>query len=201
MKILKSNHKNVYKTAIKAIKDGKVLICPTDTVYGLICDATNKKAVEKLFKIKKRPLKKPIPIFAKDLKMAKDLVVIGKKEENFLKKVWPGQVTIILKRKKKTKLFGVDKETIALRIPDYRLINLLLKRINRSLTGTSANLSGKPASGKIKETVSQFKNQKYQPDLVLDAGSLPKRLPSTIIDLTGRKIKIIREGSIKILNL
>ena len=71
MKLTKKNFEKIIKIAEKSIKEGKVLICPTDTVYGLIADATNKKAVEKIFKIKKRPLKKPIPIFVKDIKMAK----------------------------------------------------------------------------------------------------------------------------------
>ena len=101
MIILKANKKNlkeVIKTAIQLIKKGEVIICPTDTVYIPAADATNKKAVRKVFLIKKRPLKKPIPIFVKDLKMAKKIAKINKKQEEFLKRVWPGKVTAILER-------------------------------------------------------------------------------------------------------
>ena len=94
------------------------------------------------------------------------------------------------------RLFG-SKKTIGLRIPNYKLINILLKELNKPLTGTSANISGKPASTKIKEVLKQFENKKHQPDLIIDAGNLPKSLPSTIIDLTKQPPKILRERDIK----
>jgi len=193
LKISKKNLKKLVKIAKNSIKKGEVLVCPTDTVYGLICDATNKKAVKKLFKIKKRLKEKAIPIFVKDIKMAKNLAKIDKKQEKFLKKVWPGKVTLVLKRKRGQKIYGVDKKTIGLRIPKYKLVNVLLKKLNRPLTGTSANISGKPPSTKIKEVMRQFKNQKIQPDLILDAGNLKPSKPSTVIDLTKKKPKILRK--------
>src|SRR4030042_4778590 len=102
MQILKlnwENFKEIVKIITQSIKEGKVIICPTDTVYGLIADATNKKAVNKIFKIKKRPRNKPIPVFVKDLKIAEKLAYINKNQGKFLKKVWPGKITIVLKRK------------------------------------------------------------------------------------------------------
>lgn len=192
LKQSKKNLKEIVAIITKEIKQGKVVICPTDTVYGLVAAATNKKAVERIFKIKKRPKKNPLPIFVKDIKAAKKLAKIGKKEEEFLKKNWPGKITVVLKRNK-VKLYGVDKKTIALRIPKYKLINDLLKKTNLPLTGTSANISGKPAPNKIKETLKQFENQKNKPDLVIDAGNLKKSKPSTIIDLTASKHRILRK--------
>ena len=198
LKITRKNFKKVVETTIKLIKEGEVIICPTDTVYGLICDATNEKAVEKLFKIKKRTKRKPIPIFVKDLKMAEKFADIDKNQEKFLKKVWPGKITTVLKRKNKLPkiLFGRTK-TIGLRIPNYEIINQLLMIINSPLTGTSANISNFPPSTKIKEVLKQFKNQpptKFgggQPDLIIDAGNLPKSKPSIIIDLTEFPPKIL----------
>ena len=192
--------------ATEAIKTGKVVVCPTDTVYGLIADATNRDAVQRTFRIKKRLKKNALPIFVKNLKMAKDLAEINKKQERILKKIWPGKVTVILKKKSRIKIFGADKKTIGLRIPNYKLVNILLEKLNRPLIGTSANISGKPASTRIKEVLKQFKNpapkgrgslnkvewQKIKPDLVLDAGNLPKRKPSKVIDLTGKNVKILR---------
>lgn len=193
LKISKKNFRKVVKIASRLIQEGKVLVCPTDTVYGLICDATNKRAVKKLFDIKKREIKKPIPIFVKNIKTAKKFARIDENQEEFLKEVWPGKVTVVLKRKKGDRLYGIPKETIGLRIPNYKLINQLLLIINRPLTGTSANISGKPSSTKIKEIIKQFRNQKYQPDLMIDAGNLPESRPSTVIDLTGRKPKVLRK--------
>jgi len=196
MRILKISPKNfqeVIKKTIKSIQKGKVIVCPTDTVYGLLCDATNKKAVEKIFRIKRRPRGKPIPIFVRDIKTAKSLAFIDRSQVKFLKKVWPGKITVILKPKRKSlKGIGKPKKEIGLRIPNFKLLNFLLKKLNRPLTGTSANISGKPASGNLKEVMRQFKDKKHQPDLVIDAGNLPKSKPSTVLDLTIWPPKILR---------
>lgn len=185
------------KMAARLIKEGKVIICPTDTVYGLICDATNKKAIKKLFQIKKRPSNKPIPIFVKDIKMAKKFAIVNKRQEEFLKKVWPGKATVILKKKKRgPEIFFGGKETIGLRIPKHKFVNQLLAAVNRPLSGTSANISSQPHSTKIREIIKQFENKKFQPDLIIDSGNLKPSKPSTTLDLTGLKIKILREGAI-----
>lgn len=196
MKVVKVTRKNfaeIIKETTKSIRQGKVIVLPTDTVYGLICDATNKRAVKKLFKIKKRNKKKPLPIFVKDIKLAKKLAFINKKQEKIIRKSWPGKITVILKRKKGQELYGLDKNTIAVRISGHKLINSLFKTANAPLVQSSANISGKLASTKIKEIFAQFKNQKNQPDLIIDAGNLPKSRPSKVIDLTGKKMKILRK--------
>lgn len=197
MQTIKINPKKLEKTKliliINLLKKDKVIIFPTDTVYSLAADATSKKAVKKVFQIKKRSPNNPIPIFIKDIRMAKKLAIIDKIQEKFLKTVWPGKITVVLRRRKsKIKLFNVDQKTIALRIPNFKPVNFLLKKLNRPLVGTSANISGKPASGNIKKVLSQFKNQKHQPDLVIDAGNLPKRKPSTVLGLTVSPPKILR---------
>ena len=193
LKISKKNFQEVIQETIELIKKGKVIICPTDTVYIPIADATNKKAIKKVFQIKKRYQKNPLPIFVKNIKMAKKLARIDKVQEKFLKTVWPGKVTVVLKRKKKKiKLFGVNKKTIALRIPNFKLTNFLLEKLDRPLVGTSANISGQPSSGDIKEVLRQFQGKKHQPDFVIDAGSLPKSQPSIVLDLTTFPPKILR---------
>jgi len=196
MSILKVDQRNlqtIVKIMVKSIKQGEVMVCPTDTVYGLIADATNEKAVKKLLKIKKRNTQKPIPIFVKDLKTAKKFALIDKNQEKFLKKVWPGKVTVVLNREGKLpKVLFRNKKTIGLRIPDYKIINQLLLIINRPLTGTSANISGQPPSTKIKEVISQFKNQKFQPDLIVDAGNLKPGKPSIVLGLIIWPPKILR---------
>ncbi|MCH8741799.1 threonylcarbamoyl-AMP synthase [Patescibacteria group bacterium] len=187
------NFKDATEIVIGLIKEGKVIIFPTDTVYIPVADATNKKAVRKVFQIKQRSQKTPFPIFVKDIKMAKKFARIDKTQEKFLKTVWPGKITVVLKRRKtKTKLYGVAKDTIALRIPDFKPVNLLSEKLKIPLVGTSANISGKPASGNLKKILSQLRNKEYQPDLVIDAGNLPKSKPSTVLDLTTLPPKILR---------
>jgi len=197
MKILKISSQKLEKAKLISIaallKQGKVIIFPTDTVYIPLADATNRKAVKKVFLIKKRSQKNPLPLFVKDIKAAKKLAKINKIQEGFLETVWPGKITIVLKRKKtKINLFGVGRKTIALRIPNFKPVNFLLGILGKPLVGTSANISGKPASGNLKEVLSQFKNKKHQPDLVIDVGNLPKRKPSTVLDLTTFPPKILR---------
>ena len=85
--------------ATLVLKKGGVVICPTDTVYGFLADASNKKAVDKIYKIKKRPKSDPLSIFVKDLKMVGELAEINEKQAKTLKKYWPGKYTFILKRK------------------------------------------------------------------------------------------------------
>ncbi|MGA2418398.1 MAG: L-threonylcarbamoyladenylate synthase [Candidatus Staskawiczbacteria bacterium] len=182
MKIVKIQ-KNPINEAVEFLNNGGVVICPTDTVYGFLADAGNRKAIEKIFKIKKRPKNKPLAIFVKDLKMAKGLAQIDAKQEKILKSKWPGKFTFVL---------PTGNGTIALRIPKYKFLNDLLKKINKPLVQTSVNISGRPALTKIKDIVKVFETQKNQPDLIIDGGNLPKTNPSTIIDLSGAKIKKIR---------
>lgn len=193
IKITKQNYSREIERAVKAVRAGKILVLPTDTVYGLVCDAMNRGAVNRLFKIKNRPKRKPLPIFVKDIKMAKRFAYIDKQQEDFLRKHWPGRVTTILKRKNRLadSLFGKEK-TIGLRIPDYPFLNRLLDKINRPLTGTSANISGRPPRWSAKAVIAQFKNRKYKPDLVVDAGRLPARKPSRVLDLTNLPYELIR---------
>ena len=195
-----AKQQKVLNKAILAIKKGKVIICPTDTVYGFLSDAKNKKAVDKIFKIKKRSKQKPLPIFVKNFEMAKSIAIIDKNQESFLKKVWPGAVTVVLKtslrqgygmarEKQNIKLYGISKKTIALRIPKYKFLNNLLKKINKPLVQTSVNISGKPPLKNIKEIIEKFSKLDI---LIIDAGNLKKSKPSKIIDLTNKNKKILR---------
>lgn len=182
LKIKKQNLSGIVKEAAEAIKGGQIVVCPTDTVYGLICDATNKKAVRKIYKIKQRPKNKLLPVFVKDLEMAKKIIRINPGQEKLLKKVWPGSVTVV-----------IQKEQSALRVPKYRLITDIIKKLNRPLSETSANISGEPPTAKIAEVLQYFKRHKHKPDLVLDAGDLKTSKPSRVVDLTGSKPKVLRK--------
>jgi len=184
--------------SIKVIKEGGVIVFPTDTVYGLVCDTTSQKAIQKLFQIKKRDLKKPIPVFVKNIETAKQIATISEKQERFLENVWPGKVTVVLKAKIDFPqgVLGEDK-TIGLRIPDYAPLNALFNKINKPLSGTSANLAGEHSCLDVNNVVAQFANEKLQPDLIIDAGTLNPSQPSTTVDLTGKELKVLRKGDLK----
>lgn len=198
MTILKLSYKELLKSSslrqkvTKMIVKGKIVVFPTDTVYGILANPTKKEVVEKIFRIKKRSPKNHLPLFIKNVVMARKFAQTNRKQERFLKKVWPGRVTLVLKRKKRKNLYGIAPTTIALRVPDFKPLNLLLEKLDIPLTATSSNISGKPLFNNITMMLKQFSKHRYKPDLVVDIGSLPKRKPSTIIDLTKKPPKILR---------
>jgi len=188
---------NGQKEIVKTIKAGGVIVFSSDTIYGLICDATNKKAIANLFKIKARNYKKPVSIFLSSINQAKKFVQINKKQEKFLKRVLPGKLTIILKAKYKFPKGVIGQNNgIGIRIPDYKPIISLLRKINVPLSATSANVSDLSGSGNPQKIINQFKKRKNQPNLIVDIGILKKSKPSTVIDLTGGELVILREGAV-----
>lgn len=179
MEVIKPN----LQKAAEAIKKGKILVCPTDTVYGLVCDASNKKAVDKIYLIKQRLKSKPLPIFVRSIAMAKKIAKINKIQARVLKKFWPGKITAVLNAKK--------GGTIGFRVPNNQFV-LNLVRHAGPLAETSANISGQPPTIKIKKVLEYFKGRRYGPDLAINAGDLPLAKPSTVIDLTIWPPKILR---------
>ncbi len=194
--VISEKSKNVVNTSSEFIKRGQVIASPTDTVYGLLADATLDKVVEKVYRIKGREKNKPLPVFVKDMAMAKKLAHIDKDQEEFLKEVWPGRTTVVLKKKGRngvSKIVTANKKTIALRIPNHKLVKEILSEVNKPLTGTSANISGKGYFIKIKDVLNDFEKEEIRPDLIIDGGDLAKSCPSIIVDLSKKKPKILRK--------
>lgn len=202
-------------SAAAVLKKGGVVICPTDTVYGFLADAGNKKAVEKIYKIKQRQRSKTLPIFVRDIKMAKEIAEINERQKKILRKHWPGKYTFILNKNKKKNiedgplyfcggervercslpLFGVNGKTIALRIPKYKFLNDLLKKVNRPLAQTSVNISGEPPLTKIEDIKARFAKNCGRSGVALfliDGRDLKKAKPSKIIDLSRGGLTRIR---------
>jgi len=201
MKILKINPnrpgKEVIDRIISTIKGGGAVIYPTDTVYGLGVNAFDDKAAKKVFEIKGRDFKKPISIMVRDIEMAKRIASFGKDTEKTLKEILPGPITVILFKKAIIPdILTAGSRKIGIRIPGCDFTQILMKNLNFPITTTSANMSGEPASNDIKEILRQFQNNKFKPDLVLNAGILPKSRSSTVIDLTSSRPKVLRAGPV-----
>ena len=178
------------------IRRGGVVVFPTDTVYGFLCSALDKTAIEKIFKIKKRDFQKPIAVFVKDIEMAKELAFIDRKQERFLKKIWPGNVTVVLKSRNTLPEMVLGKnKTIGLRIPDYQPLNNLLNILNIPLGQTSVNLAGKPSLNNASGIMKEFANQELQPDLIVDGGELISAQPSTVVGINN-ELTIFRQGAV-----
>ena len=203
MKILKVNPENLRDSekaiveAAKIMLAGGTVIFPTDTVYGLGCDATNEQAVKKIFKIKGRKETQPLAIIVRDLAMAKKVAFVDRRLEKALNIIWPGAITVILwKKYKLPEVLTAKEQTIGLRIPDYKLTQFLAENMGRPYVATSANISGKQATNKISEVLKHFENNFLKPDLILDAGNLKCCEPSTVLDLSKEKPKIVRVGPV-----
>ena len=195
--LTEKNWSEVFKTTKKILNRSGLVVFPSDTVYGLLVDAQNEDAIKKLINFKNRPPGKPISVFV-DWSFIDDLVEISSFQEKILKNILPGPFTIVLKSKGKVNpLLESERKTLGIRIPDYQLINQLIKKINKPVTATSANLSGKAPYYCVESLLNQLpENKKNLIDLIIDVGKLPRNKPSTVVDLVEEKIKIVRQGDL-----
>lgn len=191
----KSQTKKIAETATEVLENKGVVVYPTDTLYGLGANALDEDAVLKIYKIKKRDRNKPLPIIARDLKMVKRIACVDSKVEKILSKIWPGPITVVLRKKDiiSYALTG-NSETVAIRIPDNKFISALMDEIDFPITATSANISGESNLLNPEKIISKFKSGELKPDLFINAGKVENPKPSTIIDLTTGIPKILRVG-------
>lgn len=192
---LKKNSK-ILEEAADVLRSGGVILYPTETIYGLGANALDDEAVSKIFKIKKRDINKPLSVLVRDMQMAKKIACIDSKAELILNKIWPGPVTIVL-RKKDILPYSVtaDGETVAVRISSNPFVQSLMLRLDFPITSTSANLSGEKNMLSSEEINYTFSKLEFPPDAFINAGNLSSDKPSAIIDLTDiRNPRIVRMG-------
>ena len=189
-----------YKQLKKTLKLGGLIVFPSDTVYGLLVDATNEKAVKKLIAFKNRPPGKAISVFVADLKMMEEYVETTEKQKLVLKQLLPGPYTVILKSKGKVcRELESEKGSLGVRIPQYQPILDLAKKFGKPITATSANLSYQKIHYSIKSFFKKLPKEKEEYiDLVVDGGDLPYNKPSTVLDLTEPEIKVLRQGDLNV---
>lgn len=180
---------------IDEIKSGNPVIIPTDTIYGIACDALNKKAVNKIYKIKKRDNNKPLTL---NLNKKKDITkyayITNKLEKEIIKKLMPGAITLLLKKKEYVvDLISKNSEYIGVRIPNNKIVKEIIKKINSPLVLTSVNISGEMPIIDLDDLNSEISNNiRY----AIDVGIINKGVESTIVKVTNNKVKILREGKI-----
>lgn len=188
IKLTKGNEGYAIDRILKAIKEGKIVIYPTDTVYGLGGDATNEDAIKRIYEIKKRSESKALSVIMADFAMVSDYCELNEPQEMILKKCLPGPYTFILKVKKKMNVTANDK--LAIRIPDNDFIREVSIRFGKPIISTSANISG----GKDVITFDNIHPEILSAcDLAIDAGQTKYRNSSTIVDLIQNRL--LREGA------
>lgn len=181
---------------VKSLQQGKVIVTPTDTCYGFSCAIDSPQAVESLYQIKQMPRTKPISVLVSSVEMAKEYGLVGEKAEMVLDQYWPGPLTVILQRKSALpNWINIDLDSIGMRWPDHQFLNQVVELLGVPITTTSANLSG---GVELYDVQGFGKGFEFLPDLVIDAGELPKNLPSTIVKFAEVEWTLIRQGELSV---
>lgn len=191
----KKSKKNLIQKAAEIIKRGGLVAFPTETVYGLGADALNKKAVRKIFKLKRRPLDNPLIVhiahFDDLFKLVKEIPQTAK---ILAKKFWPGPLTLVLPKKKIVPdEVTAGQKTVAIRMPRNKIALELIKTAKVPLAAPSANLASRPSPTTAKHVFDDLGNKI---DLILDGGRTKIGLESTVLDLTVKPHLILRPGGI-----
>lgn len=198
----KQNEKEAIEKAIQTLKEGGLIIYPTETCYGLGCDATNPKALAKLLDYKKFRGSKPISIAVADKTMAAQYVEINEMADNLYKNYLPGPITVISMSKGELVPPVVSVQgSVGVRIPDYPFMLKLIAQYGKPITATSANMSYKSAPYNIDQLLKDLpQKSKDLVDFILDAGTLPQNPPSTVLDTTMNQLSVLRQGKMEFEN-
>ncbi|MDP2943579.1 MAG: L-threonylcarbamoyladenylate synthase [Candidatus Omnitrophota bacterium] len=174
------------KIAASVLRNGGLVAFPTETVYGLGANLLNKEAVGKIYRIKKRPKNKPLTVHIADIKAVKKMVgKIPSGAKRLAERFWPGPLTLVLKDKRGRKT--------GFRMPDNRIAFLLIKKAGVPIVAPSANISGNRPPKSAKEVLRDLDGKI---DMVLDGGKTRVGIESTVVDMSGKNFKVLREGAI-----
>ncbi|HEX9681855.1 MAG TPA: L-threonylcarbamoyladenylate synthase [Acidimicrobiales bacterium] len=174
------------------LRAGKVVVVPTETVYGVAVDPFAAGATERLFELKGRDRTQPVAVLVADLQRAEALALFDDRARRLAARFWPGPLTLVLGRDAGLAVdLGVGADTIGLRCPGHPVVRMLVERVG-PLATTSANRTGEPTPLTASEVDEVFRDGVA---LVLDAGRCGAA-PSTVVDLTGDDVHVIRSGII-----
>lgn len=176
---------------VEIIKDGGLIIYPTDTQYGLGCDLTNKKAIEKVYRLKQRSQKSPFSFVCADLTNISEYAKVSNFAYRTMRRLLPGPYTFILDGTKLVpQLMLTKRHECGIRVPNHPIALGLVGALGRPIINTSASLEGQPVPTGPEEFADLFKNQV---DAIIDGGPVAGQ-PSTIISLIDDEPAVLREG-------
>lgn len=194
-KILALSHPDAIMAAAAVIQAGGVVAFPTDTVYGIGVSAFDIKAIEKIYDVKGRSHLKAIPILVGDLESLERITPpISPLIQQIIAKFWPGALTLVMPLLPEMPENLSPTPTVGLRLPDHEQVRDLLRETG-PLAATSANISGENSALTAAEVMQQLDGRI---DLILDGGSVPGTQASTVLDCSGEKLKVLREGPISL---
>jgi len=185
------------KQLIELLAAGQVIAYPTETVYGLGCDATNKLAIEQIYQIKEKDSNNPLLLLVGSRAMAGKYFEFNKLARRLAKKYWPGALSLILPVKAEYRE-ALGAEKLGVRLSSDLFATGLSRRLGKPITSTSANPSGQPAALSGDQVVAYFADKLNGVAALADVGTLNFAVGSTIIDTTVMPAKIIRQGAVLI---
>ena len=185
----------VARRGAELIRRGNVIAAPTDTLYGLLANARNHKALHEVFRIKGRPESKPVLLLIDSRRQIPGIArEIPNEFDALADAFWPGPLTMVLPaRPEIPAIVTAGRDTVAVRLPRSPLVRALARQASCPLTGTSANLSGRAGARSASEVFAQLGRRL---PLLLDAGRVDRPVPSTIVDLASGRPRILRQGRI-----
>ena len=192
----------IIKDAALALKQGHLVAFPTETVYGLGADATNEKAVTRIYEVKGRPTDHPLIVHISTMELLdKWASEIPEYAIKLARNFWPGPMTLVLKRTELAKDFITgSQDTVAIRVPSHTLANQLLKEFESlggyGVTAPSANRFGKVSPTNADAVEEELGKYLFESDQILDGGQAQIGIESTIIDCTKNVLRLLRPGSV-----
>ncbi len=181
--------------AAQAVKAGRLVVLPTDTVYGIGCDAFSSAAVRSLLAAKQRGPDMPVPVLVGSWSTIDGLVLgVPKSARDLIEAFWPGGLSLVLQHAPSLKWdLGSTKGTVMLRMPLHPVALELLRDVG-PMAVSSANVSGQPPAASAAEALEQLGDKVA---VYLDGGPSGEPVASTIVDLTGDEPRVLREGAVK----
>ena len=182
------------KAAVKVLANGGVAAIPTDTLYGLAASAFDESAVLKIYMLKGRPEGMALPLLLSDSEdVRKCAENVPQAAWTLMERFWPGALTLVVAKSANVpEIVTAGLDTVALRVPDHPVPRAIAKTLGAPITGTSANLSGRPGITNAADVRREFGDTI---DFVLDGGEAPGGVASTIVDVSGDELSVLREGA------
>lgn len=214
----------ILRVATAYLRRGGLFVYPTETAYAIGCDATNARAVAAIFRLKGRERRKPLPLIVASRAMAERYAQFTPLARRLAKRYWPGPLTLVLRSSRHSEggSRGISHHgqaialapgiiaangTVAIRVSAHPVARALSRRLGRPIVSTSANRSGDPPAFSIRAAARAFSHARNTLPLkvgnggdvlMVNAGTLPRRKPSTIVDARGSEPIILRQGAVSL---
>lgn len=189
---------NKIDEAVKVMRDGGIVIFPTDTAFGIGCRMDDEKAIKRLFEIRKRPVSQATPVLFDSVNTVKKYVdLFDVKVEGLMDRFWPGALTIILRcdASMVPELVRGGGENLGVRVPDHIIPRKIVEGVGVPILGPSANFHGEKTPYKFEELDKQLIKLV---DFIVEGKTKGENLASTVIDCTEEPWRVIRQGNVKI---